>query len=176
MKIMDINDLVLEAWNIYEEAKKLLEKEDIRDAAEKAWLAVETMRKAILVAAKIPYEETKKVSIALPVFNNILIALGEKELLDKYYTFQSTLHSSAFYEDLLNGEVAIIYITEVEKWLYEAERVIDKASRIDATKFLELAKRRLRIKSEILSKSKELRALRIQEKTIIESIRSRISG
>ena len=172
---MEINDLVTEAWRIYEEAKKLLEEEDIRDSAEKAWLAVETMRKAILLAAKIPYEETKKVSIAIPVFNNILIALGAKELLDKYYTFQSTLHSLTFYEGLLNEEVVIIYITEVEKWLYEAERVIHKASKIDATEFLELVKRRMKIKSEILSKNKELQALRIQEKTIIESIRSRIS-
>ncbi|MEX0567615.1 MAG: PaREP1 family protein [Candidatus Njordarchaeota archaeon] len=42
---MDVDKLISEAWNIYEEARKLLEEGDIRDAAEKAWIAVEIMRK-----------------------------------------------------------------------------------------------------------------------------------
>ncbi len=124
---MSVDELVLEAWSMYEEAKKLLDQQDIRDAAEKAWFAVENMRKAIMVAAKIPYEETRKISIVLPIFNGILIALGEKKLLDKYYTFQSTLHGLSFYEGLLNEEATITYILDVEKWLVEAERVIKKS-------------------------------------------------
>lgn len=173
---MDLDKLISEAWMAYEEAKKLLDEGDLRDAAEKAWLAVETMRKAIIVAAKIPYEETRRISIALPIFNSILIALGEKKFLDKYYTFQSTLHGMSFYEGLLNEEAIIMYVRDVEDWLSKAEEVVKRASKVNATKLLELAKKRVRIKSEILSKSKELQALRIQEKAIIEAIRAQLSS
>ncbi len=172
---VDVHKLVSEAWLVYEEAKNLLKEGDIRDAAAKAWLVVETMRKAIMVAAKIPYEETKKINIAIPVFSSILIGLREKDLLDKYYTLQSTLHGMSFYEGLLNEEATVIYIIEAEKWLERAEKIIGKAGRIDATGLLKLAKDRARIKSEILSKSQELQALRLQEKAIIETIKAKIS-
>jgi len=173
---MDSDKLVLEAWSIYEEAKKLLDEGDIRDAAEKAWLAVEVMRKAIMVAAKIPYEETKKISVALPIFNNIMVVLGEKELLDKYYAFQSTLHGLSFYEGLLNEGATVIYVLDVEKWLSYAEKVVERARKLDATEFLKLAKRRLELKAQILSKSKELHELRIQEKAIIETLKAQIAS
>ena len=37
---------------------------DIRDAAEKAWLAIETMRKAFLVAVGVPYKKRRALVIA----------------------------------------------------------------------------------------------------------------
>ncbi|MEX0567616.1 MAG: hypothetical protein Q6363_000450 [Candidatus Njordarchaeota archaeon] len=129
-----------------------------------------------MVAAKIPYEETKKMSIALPIFNNILVALGEKKLLDRYYTLQSTLHGLSFYEGILNEEATVMYIIDAEKWLADAEKAAKKACKLDATDFLKIAKKRLKIQSEILSKSKELHKLRIQERTIIETLRTKITS
>ena len=129
-----------------------------------------------MVAAKIPYEETKKISIALPVFSNFLIVLDEKAFLDKYYTLQSTLHGLSFYEGILNEEATVLYIKEVEDLLKEAQRIIKKASKIDASKLLEIAKLRLKIKSEILSKSLELINLRNRERAIIDDIKTQLSS
>lgn len=143
---MKLLELLNEAWDVYEKALELLKEGDIRDSAEKAWLAVELVRKAIMVAAKIPYEETKKISIALPVFSNLLIALDEKAFLDKYYTLQSTLHGLSFYEGILNEEATVLYIKEVEDLLKEAQKIIKKASKIDASKLLEVDKLRLKNK------------------------------
>ena len=102
--------------------------------------------------------------------------MERKKLLDKYYTFQSTLHGLSLYEGLLNEGATVTYIMDVEKWLIEAEKAIDKASRIDATDLLELAKERVKIKSEILSKSRELHKLRIREKAIIEAMRAQMTS
>lgn len=43
---------------------KLLDSGDIYDAAEKAWLAIETMRKAFLVAVGVPYKKRRALVIA----------------------------------------------------------------------------------------------------------------
>ena len=69
---MEIRELVAKAWEIYEKALELLETGNIRDAAEKSWLAVETMRKTIMVASKIPYEKTERVNLALNAFSKTL--------------------------------------------------------------------------------------------------------
>ena len=60
---MDFNDLRNKAWNAYDKAIEMLKKGDIRDSVEKAWLAIENMRKAIMVAAKVPYDIVRKISV-----------------------------------------------------------------------------------------------------------------
>ncbi len=84
--------LINKAWESYEKAIKMLNKGAIRDSAEKAWFAIENMRKAIMVAAKVPYDFAKKIDVALNIFNGILKALNAESLLERYYYFQATLH------------------------------------------------------------------------------------
>jgi len=63
------------------------------------------MRKSLMVAAKVPYDIAKKISIALNIFNGILKALKLEPLLESYYYFQSTLHGLSFYEGILNEDL-----------------------------------------------------------------------
>ena len=64
-------------------ALELLERGDVRDAAEKAWSSIENMRKALLVAVKIPCDLAKNISTGVPLFIRILRALNRKDLLEK---------------------------------------------------------------------------------------------
>jgi len=57
---MKIEELIKRAQNYYLKALELLETRDFCDASEKAWLAVETLRKAFLVAMGVPYEKNQK--------------------------------------------------------------------------------------------------------------------
>ena len=56
---MKCEDLRSKAWAVYEKAVEMLNRGDIKDFAEKAWLAIENMRKAIMIIAKVSYEITK---------------------------------------------------------------------------------------------------------------------
>jgi len=63
------------------------------------------------------------------VFSSILIGLREKNLLDKYYTLQSTLHGMSFYEGLLNEETTTIYIIETENGLEKSKKISKKQAK-----------------------------------------------
>jgi len=104
---MKYEDLRNKAWEAYEKAVEMLNKGDIGDSAKKAWLAIENLRKAIMVAAKVPYDVTEKISVALNIFNGILKALNTESLLERYCYFQATLHGLSFYEGILNENVTI---------------------------------------------------------------------
>jgi len=62
--ILNIDDLVKKAREHYMHTLKLLDSGDIYDDAEKAWLAIETMRKAFLVAVGVPYKKRRALVIA----------------------------------------------------------------------------------------------------------------
>ena len=153
---MKHENLRIKAWKTYEKAIEMLNRGDIRDAAEKAWLAVENMRKAIMVAAKIPYETTKKISIALNIFNGILKALNAETILEKYYYLQATLHGLSFYEGILNEDITIDAILKAEEWLKETEKLINKAWNMDTKLLMNIKNERRKIQAEELLKSKEL--------------------
>jgi len=168
---MEYEDLRRKAWEAYEKAVEMLNKGDIRDSAEKAWLAIENMRKAIMVAAKVPYDVTKKISVALNIFNGILKVLNAESLLERYYYFQATLHGLSFYEGVLNEDVTIDAILKAEKWLRGAEKIINEAKNIDARPLVDVEMKRKKIQAEILSKSMELIKLREKRTSIIEKLR-----
>jgi len=80
----EAKDLIKLSWENYEKALELLSRGDYYDAAEKAWNAIENMRKAFLVILKIPHEKAKTISQGLVLFSDILRKLGEKEILKMY--------------------------------------------------------------------------------------------
>jgi len=80
----EVRDLIRLSWENYEKALELLSRGDYYDVAEKAWNSIENMRKALLVALKIPLEKAKTVSQGLVLFSDILRRLGKKELLKMY--------------------------------------------------------------------------------------------
>ena len=98
MSPLNLDELLSRSRQDYARALELLDRGDIRDAAEKAWCAVETLRKALLVAVKIPYDLARNISPGLPVFIRLLRALKQAELLEKYFFFNSHIHIFGFYE------------------------------------------------------------------------------
>lgn len=83
------------ALRMYDDALKLLEKGDIFDAAEKAWGAVESARKAFLVAAGVPEDKAGSVEFGVAFFVRLLRKLNRKDLVEKYYSFDYSLHIKA---------------------------------------------------------------------------------
>jgi len=88
-----------------------------------------------------------------------------------YYYFQATLHGLSFYEGILNEAVTIDAIKKAEKWLRDAERIIDEARNIDASPLADVEMRRKKVQAEISSKSRELIELREERSSIIERLR-----
>jgi len=105
---------------------------------------------------KIPYETTKKISIALNIFNGILKALNAETILEKYYYLQATLHGLSFYEGILNEDITIDAILKAEEWLKETEKLINKAWNMDTKLLMNIKNERRKIQAEELLKSKEL--------------------
>lgn len=93
---METNELIKLSKNHYLKALELLETRDYYDAAEKAWLTVETLRKAFLIAIGVPYEKTRSISYSLPLFNRIMRTLGYNEMLKDYEWFHYKLHAMGF--------------------------------------------------------------------------------
>ena len=174
VSLLNINELIKQAWESYEKALECLEKGDLRNAAEKAWLSVETMRKAIMVATKIPYEKTRVVSIALNVFSRIMNILDAEDLLLEYYAFQSTLHGLGFYEGILNEDTTERFIKRVELWLRKMSSLINKAKLIDARKILELEEQRIKVKQRLMVQAYELVRIRNQIREIINQLKASI--
>lgn len=60
--LLDIDELIEVVGRHHVHALRLIETNDIYDAAEKAWMAIETMRKALLVAIGVSYEKAKSIA------------------------------------------------------------------------------------------------------------------
>jgi len=171
---METRELIAKAWEIYEKALELLETGDIRDAAEKSWLAVETMRKAIMVASNIPYEKAKKVNLALNVFSKILEILNHEDLLSEYYALNATLHGTAFYEGVLNEDTTRRFIRRAREWLKKAEAILKLASKIDASQLMALEEEKMKIKAKIISENMKILDIRAKESEIIRTLKEKL--
>ena len=171
---METRELKAKAWEIYEKALELLETGDIRDAAEKSWLAVETMREAIMVASNIPYEKAKKINLALNVFSKILEILDHEDLLSEYYALHATLHGMAFYEGVLNEDTTRRFIKRAREWLSKAEAILELASKIDASQLMALEEEKMKIKAKIISENMKILEIRAKESEIIRTMKKRL--
>ena len=72
---MNPNELIKQSFQLYNLAINSLDKGDLVDACEKAWGAIEAMRKALLVKAGISYDSAKSISIGIPRFTRKIYIL-----------------------------------------------------------------------------------------------------
>ncbi|MHA1590511.1 MAG: PaREP1 family protein [Candidatus Njordarchaeales archaeon] len=154
---MKIEKLIKRAQNYYLKALELLETRDFYDASEKAWLAVETLRKAFLVAMGVPYEKTRSINYSLPLFSRVMRALGYDEMLKNYEWFHHKLHAMGFYENITPmDEIVMIIKKDVSKWLEKMIEIIKSVRNIDITTALKEYEKAIKIKREIISKNVKL--------------------
>jgi len=168
--------LINQAHNDLNLSFQLLERGDIRDAAEKAWRAIENTRKALLVAVKIPYEIAKTITSGVPLFSKILKAIGKKSLLRMYFYFDSRLHTLGFYEMITpEEELEDIIRNEVPEWIEEMEKIINSIKHIDLSHLTGLIEKMNKIKLEILRKSNEYMKISVEiSKQITNTLRGAI--
>ena len=168
-----LDDLISDADKYYRESLKLLDSGDIYDAAEKAWSAIESLRKACLVATKIPYEIAKTVSKGLPLFIRILRALGRKDLVDKYMSLEQQLHSLGFYERIIpEGDLKEIIEKDVGVWISEMKGIIDMLRDIDLSQIIDVVEELERVKNDLLRTEAKYRTL---QHRLVEIISQKVS-
>jgi len=132
VKILVVEELVDDAKASFEKAQELLESEDYYDAAEKAWRAVESMRKAVLVAAKIPYRYAKTTNIGLRLFSDFLRGMNRRRVLDLYDKIAYRLPILGFYEGIISPEeIKELILSDVKLLIEELEDLIRIARKID---------------------------------------------
>jgi len=164
-----VDNLIEKSRELYERALNLLFRGDYYDAAEKAWSAIEYIRKALLVALNIPYERAKTVSQGLVLFSDILRKLGRRDILKTYDQLMLRLHILGFYEQLIpTDELEDIIHNTVAKFLSEMEDLISQVRGIDISRAIEFLDKMNKVKQEILSKSAELYEIRREYISYIE--------
>ena len=166
-----VNELLEKSHGLYEKALELLSRGDHYDAAEKAWSSVECLRKAFLVALKIPYERAKTISQGLVLFSDILRKLNRRDILKLYDQLMLRLHILGFYEQLIPAdEIEEIIRDLVPKFLSEVRNLIGMVRGVDMSEVVEFLDRMSRIKQEIVSKSLELHKIRSEYVNYIEQM------
>ena len=178
---MNLESLLHSAFADYEKALELLQSEDYYDAAEKAWNAIETLRKAFLVALGVPYDKAKTVNYGLPLFSRLMRALGLRKLLRKYEWFDYKLHIMGFYERITSEEeIKEIIEKHIDPWLREMHQVIMKIRGAKIGNILEIYDQMIRLKQEVLKKSGELARIRSELakriNTFASSLRAILQG
>ena len=154
---MKPEDLINAGFGNYEKALELLVRGDCYDAAEKAWSAIECLRKAFLVALGVPYQKVRTANYSLPLFSKLLRALGLRNLLRRYEWFDYKLHIMGFYERLTpEDEIEIIIRRHVGVWLEKVKNIILKLKGVSIEAILEIYDRIIKLKQEVLKKSGEL--------------------
>ncbi len=172
---MDVGELINAGLRDYERAIELLDRGDYYDAAEKAWNAIESFRKAFLVALGVPYQKARTVSYGLPLFGRLMRALGLKKLLRRYEWFDYKLHIMGFYERLtLEDEIEFIIRRYVEPWLNRMKNVILKLRGVNISDVLEIYDKSIRLRQEVLRKSSELMEINNELAKIIHAFALRI--
>ena len=157
VSFMELDELISAGLRNYEKAIELLDRGDYYDAAEKAWSAVESFRKAFLVALGVPYQKVRTISYCLPLFGRLMRALGLKKLLRRYEWFDYKLHIMGFYERLTpEDEIELIVRRHVKLWLDRMRSLILRLSGVNISDILEIYDRAVRLKQEVLRKSSEL--------------------
>ena len=159
----NIKELISNADKDYNDALRLLETGDTYDAAEKAWSAIEGLRKACLIAAKIPYEIAKTKSRGLPLFIKILKALGRKDLLKSYMYFSQQLHSMGFYERVTpESDLRDTIQDDVPEWMQKIKELINILRKVDLSDIIDILNEIDKIKQRILRESSKY--LELQQK------------
>jgi len=168
---MDVNELIKRADSYYLKALELLETKDFYDAAEKAWLAIETLRKAFLVALGVPYDKAKSINYALPLLSKLMRGLGLKTVLRDYEWFHHKLHAMGFYENITPiDEIITIIKEDVKKWIENMKNVIRKINKLDISEVVREYEKAIQVKRELLSKNLELLEIYKNIDTILNKI------
>ena len=176
MSELKVADLIEKARECYEKAIELLSQGDYHDAAEKAWNAVEYMRKAFLIALNIPYEKAKTVSQGLVLFSDILRKLGRREILKTYDQLMLKLHVLGFYEQITPpDEIDELIRTTTRYFISQMEDIINRIKGIDLSQVAKFIDKMAKIKSDIVAKSAELYEVRQSYIAYIERALAKIS-
>ena len=118
----DVLRLFNDAKNLHESALKVAEDGDLRDAAEKAWGAVNRATAALVLA------RTDTLPVRSPEVTHGLVNLTDDDyrlfdLRRSYFDFQGLLHGTYFYDGRLGPSSKVISeISRVGEYILEAER------------------------------------------------------
>ena len=168
---VNVEELINKAEMNYLKALELLESMDYYDAAEKAWLVVENLRKAFLVAIGVPYEKSKSINYSLPLFSKLMRALGYQDLLKDYEWFSYKLHFMGFYENVTFAEEIIRIVREdVKRWMNVMKKVINRVRKIDISEVLSKYEEAIKIKKELISKSVELAKINEEVNALLKKL------
>ncbi len=115
-----IADIFADAKAVHADALRLLERGDIRDAAEKAWCATKRATDALILART---GEEPEISSETSVGLLMLVERDNavRPLVGRYYSRQGQLHGNCFYMGLCQP------ISETERRIRETAAYIDDA-------------------------------------------------
>ena len=121
----DVRNLFNDAANLHRSALTMMENGDLRDAAEKAWGAVNRATAALVLArTDILPERSPQVTDGL-----VCLADDDFRLVDlrkAYFAYQGLLHGRYFYDGRLGKPSTVMTeIREVGDYIREAERWAD---------------------------------------------------
>ena len=118
----DVQALFDDAKNLHQSALKIAEEGDLRDAAEKAWCAVNRATTALVLA------RTDARPDRSPQVTDGLAYLADDDfrlvdLTNAYFAYQGRLHGRYFYDGKLDSPSTVISeINRVGNYIQEAER------------------------------------------------------
>ena len=118
----DVLRLFNDARNLHESAMKVAEDGDLRDAAEKAWGAVNRATAALVLARsdKLPVQSHEVTHGLVDLTDNDCRLF---DLRRSYFVFQGLLHGTYFYDGRLGPPSRVILeISRVGDYIQEAER------------------------------------------------------
>ena len=115
-------EIMADAHFLQQEAVRLLEQGDIRDAAEKAWCATLRATNALILA------KTGEEPLRTPATARMLDDMASddtrvRSLVGRYYSRQTSLHGDCFYLGLPPTRHTERRIRETAKYIRDAERL-----------------------------------------------------
>ena len=118
----DVQALFNDARDLHQSALKVAEEGDLRDAAEKAWCAVNRATTALVLArADARPERSPQVTHGLTGLADDDFRL--RDLADAYFVYQGLLHGTYFYDGKLDSPPTVTsQIRRVADYIQEAER------------------------------------------------------
>ena len=120
---LDVQALFNDARDLHQSALRIAEEGDLRDAAEKAWCAVNRATTALVLArTDARPQRSPEVTDGLAYLADDDFRL--RNLADAYFLFQGLLHGRYFYDGKLDSPSTVTsqlrrvadYIQEVERW------------------------------------------------------------
>ena len=111
-----------DAWGLQQEAVRLLEQGDIRDAAEKAWCATLRATNALILART--GEEPQRTPATARMLDDLTSTDTQVgSLVGRYYSRQTSLHGDCFYLGLPPTRHTERRIRETTDYIMDAERL-----------------------------------------------------